>query len=87
MGWFGQKKNDLEGLTYFATVVGVIASVVFSLASLRFSCQAKNETERLKADAERVDVYFEAKFDHNGRIELTPAGGKYRCPVLTLYVL
>jgi hypothetical protein len=85
MGWFAQKKNDLEGLTYFATVVGVIASVVFSLASLRISCQAKNETERLKADAERVDIYFEAKFDHNGRIELTPAGGKHRRPVLTLY--
>jgi hypothetical protein len=49
------------------------------------SCQAKKEAEELKADAERVDLYFEAKFDHKERIKLIPADEKRRFPVLTLY--
>ncbi len=85
MGWFKDKKDQIEAIASLAAIVGVIASMVLSLLSLYYSSQATKETGKLKADAERVDLYFEAKFDHKQRIELIPADKKRRFPVLTLY--
>ena len=85
MGWFKDKKDQIEAIASLAAIVGVIASMVLSLLSLYYSSQATKETGKLKADAERVNLYFEAKFVHKERIELIPADKMRRCPVLTLY--
>lgn len=85
MAWIKARKDELEALAHLAAVVGVLASLAISITSLWYSCQAKNATERLQANAEHVNIYFEAKFVHEERIELIAADKMHRCPVLTLY--
>jgi hypothetical protein len=86
MGWIKERKDELEAFAHLAIVVGALASLCFSMISLYYSCQAKNVTEKLKADAEQVEINFEAKFDHKEGIKLIPADKMHRFPVLTLCV-
>jgi len=82
LNWIKVRKDELHTLS---AVVGVLVSLALSLTSLWFSCQAKNETQKLKADAERVEVYFEAKFENQEKIELILPDNMRRFPVLVLY--
>lgn len=80
-----ERKDEVQTFASLATVVGVLASLAFSLFSLVNSCQAKKATKNLKSDAERVDISFRAIFDHKEEIKLILVDKTHRCPVLTLY--
>lgn len=79
------KAEKIQIWTNIATIIGVIASLCFAITSQCTSRDALNISKDLKAEAERVNISFDAKFDDQENIKLVPVDETHREAVLEVY--
>ena len=81
-----ENSNIHQTVYIIVTIIAGAATVVLAIVSLINSCDAKKTAENIKAEAERINIHFQADFDDK-EIELVSGDSHAGDPIIKFMII